>query len=56
MLLRYNRITDDGALYIGKLLGENTTIIKLNLMCNDIGPQGAEYIGFALEVGLSLRL
>ena len=29
---------------------ENTCLMKLNLMCNDIGPDGAEEISVALQV------
>ena len=47
---RYNRISDEGAVWIAKLLLENSTIAHLNLMCNDIGPEGAEHIATALQV------
>lgn len=48
--LRFNRITDEGAHWIAKLLVENQVLEKLNLMCNDIGPDGAEQIALALQV------
>ncbi len=50
--LRFNRITDEGAHWIAKLLVENQVLEKLNLMCNDIGPDGAEQIALALQVDL----
>ena len=33
---------------------ENTCLMKLNLMCNDIGPDGSEQIAQALQVNLIL--
>ena len=50
--LRYNQIDDEGAVWIAKLLAENKTLTKLNLMCNDIGTEGAEQIALALQVNL----
>lgn len=48
--LRYNQINDEGVVWIAKLIAENKTLTKLNLMCNDIGPDGAEQIALALQV------
>ena len=39
-------------LFKNQNIQENTCLMKLNLMCNDIGPDGAEQIAQALQVKL----
>ncbi|ESO10799.1 hypothetical protein HELRODRAFT_167298 [Helobdella robusta] len=53
--LRFNNITDKGALSIAKLLTKNFSIQKLNLMCNDIGPKGAQYIAGSLHRNKAIK-
>ena len=53
--LRFNRINDQGAHWIAKLLIDNEILQRLNLMCNDIGPDGAEQLGLALQKNTHLK-
>lgn len=52
--LRYNRLTDQGALLIAGLLKDDELIEELNLVGNDIGEQGATEIASALKVNQKL--
>ncbi|XP_042312466.1 leucine-rich repeat-containing protein 34 isoform X2 [Sceloporus undulatus] len=57
--LRYNLLTDAGAVYVAAFLQDNRTLLYLNLMFNDIGTIGAEFIAKALhrnETLLYLRM
>ncbi|XP_077017102.1 leucine-rich repeat-containing protein 34 isoform X2 [Tamandua tetradactyla] len=47
--VRYNLLSDVGAYYAAKLLEKQHNITYLNLMFNDIGPDGGELIGKALH-------
>ncbi|XP_029417936.1 leucine-rich repeat-containing protein 34 isoform X4 [Nannospalax galili] len=49
MDVRYNTIGDTGAYYAAKLLQKQPCITYLNLMFNDIGPEGGESIAKALH-------
>ncbi|XP_033644830.1 leucine-rich repeat-containing protein 34-like isoform X1 [Asterias rubens] len=52
--LRYNNITDEGAVYIGDLLEKTCALRSLNLQSNDIKSAGAEVIAKALQVNETL--
>ncbi|XP_063298716.1 leucine-rich repeat-containing protein 34 [Pelobates fuscus] len=57
--LRYNNLSDNGAIHIGNFLKGNTSLLSLNLMGNDIGTDGAAEIAKALydnETLKSLRM
>ncbi|XP_063162870.1 leucine-rich repeat-containing protein 34 [Candoia aspera] len=47
--LRYNLLTDAGAVHIAAFLQDNRTLRYLNLMFNDIGTLGAEFIAKAMH-------
>ncbi|XP_061490485.1 leucine-rich repeat-containing protein 34 isoform X2 [Rhineura floridana] len=47
--LRYNLLSDAGAVHIAAFLQDNHTLLYLNLMFNDIGTIGAEFIAKALH-------
>ncbi|XP_025031415.1 leucine-rich repeat-containing protein 34 [Python bivittatus] len=47
--LRYNLLTDAGAVHIAAFLQDNRTLLYLNLMFNDIGTFGAELIAKAMH-------
>ncbi|XP_021109646.1 leucine-rich repeat-containing protein 34 isoform X3 [Heterocephalus glaber] len=47
--VRYNLINDIGAHYAAKLLQKQLYLIYLNLMFNDIGPEGGELLAKALH-------
>ncbi|KAJ4445686.1 hypothetical protein ANN_12371 [Periplaneta americana] len=52
--LSYNRITDAGMFTLVSFLGETDQLSRLNIMCNDIGWQGAQKLA-ELEDKLTLR-
>ncbi|KAG8445201.1 hypothetical protein GDO86_010107 [Hymenochirus boettgeri] len=57
--LRYNNLSDNGAIYIADFLQNNSSLFYLNLMGNDIGTNGSEHIAEALKSNesiLSLRM
>ncbi|XP_028587372.2 leucine-rich repeat-containing protein 34 isoform X1 [Podarcis muralis] len=57
--LRYNLLSDAGAVHIAAFLQDNHTLLYLNLMFNDIGTMGAEFIAKSLhrnETLLHLRM
>ncbi|KAL7990981.1 hypothetical protein Chor_014411 [Crotalus horridus] len=53
--LRYNLLTDAGAVNIAAFLQDNRTLLYLNLMFNDIGIIGAEFIAKAMHRNDTLR-
>ena len=48
--LKYNQISDHGAVLLGQMLEKNTTLKHISLMCNDIGPVGGVAIAKSLLV------
>ena len=54
--LWYNKIGDEGAVWIGQGLGKNTTLTALNLSNNKIGYKGAVSIGQGLENNTTLTM
>ncbi|ERE88981.1 leucine-rich repeat-containing protein 34 [Cricetulus griseus] len=52
--VRYNLISDVGAYYAAKLLQKQPHLTYLNLMFNDIGPDGGELIAKALHVSIDI--
>ncbi|XP_065114469.1 leucine-rich repeat-containing protein 34 isoform X1 [Paramisgurnus dabryanus] len=53
--LRYNCITDKGAVYLANIIQESESLQFLDLMCNDIEAEGAEMIAKSLHQNKSLR-
>ncbi|XP_075717699.1 leucine-rich repeat-containing protein 34 isoform X1 [Rhinoderma darwinii] len=53
--LRFNNLTNNGAVYIAKFLQDGCSLFHLNLMGNDIETDGAEHIAKALHRNDTLR-
>ncbi|KAG8581186.1 hypothetical protein GDO81_007582 [Engystomops pustulosus] len=53
--LRFNNLTNNGAVHIAKFLQDNCSLFHVNLMGNDIETEGAEHIAKALHRNDSLR-
>ncbi|XP_044525482.1 leucine-rich repeat-containing protein 34 [Gracilinanus agilis] len=53
--VRYNLISDFGAIHAAQLIEENPTVIYLNLMFNDITTEGGEIIAKALHRNQTLK-
>ncbi|XP_067234040.1 leucine-rich repeat-containing protein 34 [Chanodichthys erythropterus] len=53
--LRYNCITDKGAVYVAHLIQESESLQSLDLMCNNIEADGAELIAKSLHKNKSLK-
>lgn len=53
--LRFNNLTNNGAVYIAKFLQDGCSLFHLNLMGNDIETDGAEQIAKALHRNDNLR-
>nr|VZI01985.1 unnamed protein product [Spirometra erinaceieuropaei] len=54
--LRYNRLTDEGAMTIGAFLKADKFLKELNLMGNDIGEEGALAISEGLKINRTLLI
>ncbi|XP_078265956.1 leucine-rich repeat-containing protein 34 isoform X3 [Rhinoraja longicauda] len=54
--LRFNKITNCGAEQFAKFLLETEALIDLNLMCNDIGSNGAEWLAKALQEEMTVHM
>ncbi|XP_016337541.1 leucine-rich repeat-containing protein 34-like [Sinocyclocheilus anshuiensis] len=54
--LRYNNITDKGAVYVAHLIQENESLQSLDLMCNNIEAYGAEMIAKSMHKNKSLKM
>ncbi|KAK7118495.1 hypothetical protein R3I94_022104 [Phoxinus phoxinus] len=53
--LRYNCITDKGAVYVANLIQDSKSLQSLDLMCNNIEADGAEVIAKSLHKNKSLK-
>uniref|UniRef100_UPI003D9E30BB leucine-rich repeat-containing protein 34 n=1 Tax=Danio rerio TaxID=7955 RepID=UPI003D9E30BB len=53
--LRYNCITDKGAVHIAHLIQDSKSLQSLDLMCNDIEADGAEVIAKSLHKNITLK-
>ncbi|XP_026863835.2 leucine-rich repeat-containing protein 34 isoform X2 [Electrophorus electricus] len=53
--VRYNRISDKGAVHIADLLQDNVALHSIDLMCNNIGVEGAERIAKSLHQNATLK-